>query len=139
MTKLLQDAGYKVDVASTTAEPLVASNKTIKPDLKLADVKISDYAGFIVPCLTLTSALPPNLESGIRDGVAQGKPVAGQTGGMIALAKAGVLSGRKIAEIPMPDGQKPVPDDIRAAFKDTVRSRIRIAQDGPVILRVFVR
>jgi putative intracellular protease/amidase len=100
MTSLLEKAGYKVIVASASGQPLVGSTTTLKPDLKLADVKVEDYAGFILPCLAPPEAgfkVPPDAAEIVKKGVTLGKPLAAQIVGIFTLSKAGVLSGKQFA------------------------------------------
>lgn len=127
MTSLLQQAGFEVTVASPSGQPIVAATKTLKPDLKLSDVKIADYVGFVIPCLGVTKELPADFVPAVKDAIARGKPVAAQSGGVGALAKAGVLSGRKYALANVPDiATSP-------QFKDAVYSGTAIVQDGKII------
>jgi hypothetical protein len=69
--------------------------------MKLADVNMNDYAGFILPCM----ATPPDTPSPkegidiVEKAVEQGKPVAAQAAGMLYLWDSGVAEGKKIAKI----------------------------------------
>jgi putative intracellular protease/amidase len=100
MTSLIEKAGYKVVVASASGNPLVGSATTLKPDLKLVDVKVEDYAGLILPCLAPQEAgfkVLPDAAEIVKKAVAQAKPVAAQMVGVLTLAHAGVLSGKQFA------------------------------------------
>ncbi|MBI5302037.1 MAG: DJ-1/PfpI family protein [Chloroflexi bacterium] len=100
MVSTLEKASYKVVVASASGQPLVGSATTLKPDLKLADVQVDDYAGVIVPCLAPISSefkVPPDAAEIVKKAVAQGKPVAAQLTGVFTLAAAGVLNGKQFA------------------------------------------
>jgi protease I len=100
MVSTLEKAGYKVVVASASGQPLVGGATTLKPDLKLADVKVEDYAGVIVPCLAPIPSefkVPPDAAEIVKKAVAQGKPVAAQVAGVFTLASAGVLNGKQFA------------------------------------------
>jgi|GEM_PF-442106 hypothetical protein len=111
MTSLLEKAGYKVVVASESGQPLAASATTLKPDLKLADVQVEDYAGFILPCFAPSApVVAPGAPEIIKKAVALGKPVAAQNNGIGALIRAGVLSGKQFAIIA--GSEKYVPDGI---------------------------
>jgi len=109
MTSMLERAGFEVVVASVSGQPITGGAATLKPDLKLADVKVEDYAGFILPCMGGDVTLPEAVEI-VRKAVTLGKPVAAQLGSVIfTLAKAGVLSGKQFAilsgyEKYIPDG-----------------------------------
>lgn len=113
MVSLIEKAGYKVVVASASGQPLMGSATTLKPDLKLADVKVEDYAGLILPCLApSTPQVPPDGPEIVKKAVALGKPVAAQINGVGTLMKAGVLSGKQFAIISGYGFEKSVPDGI---------------------------
>jgi protease I len=100
MVSLLEKAGYKAVVASVSGQTVGFGDTTLKPDLKLADVKIEDYAGLILPCLASPEAgfkVPPDAAEIVKKAVALGKPVAAQNVGVFTLAKAGVLKGKQFA------------------------------------------
>jgi putative intracellular protease/amidase len=129
MTDLLEQADFNVAVATASGEPLVAEETTLTPDLKFSDVKVSDYAGIVMPCLATgddARSLPPELAAMVREAVAEGKPVAAQTGGIITLATVGVLSGKKYAYVE--EWAAEVPE-----FEDAVYSGNGIVQDGNII------
>jgi len=98
MKDLLQKAGFEVVVSTASNQPLVAGSAKLKPDLKLSDVKVADYKGVIMPCMaTSASSLPPEGSAIIKEAVAKKKPLAAQTGSVMLLAQAGVLTGKKYA------------------------------------------
>jgi putative intracellular protease/amidase len=100
MTKMLEEAGFEVMVASPSGTPLTGENQTLTPDLSLADVAMSDYDGIIMPCMAMEAeASVPELEALIKETVAAGKPVAAQLGSVVQLARAGVLEGKKFAYV----------------------------------------
>jgi putative intracellular protease/amidase len=127
ITNLLNRAGFELKVASPSGQPIVAAAKTLKPDLKLSDVKMGDYAGFIIPCISIMDPLPAGFVPSIKDAIAKGKPVAAQTGGVFALAEAGVLSGKKYSGVRVPDKKR------YPGFKDAIYSGTGIVQDGHLI------
>jgi putative intracellular protease/amidase len=98
MTKMLEKAGYKVETASVSGEPISAGKTTITPDFKLADVKIKDYAGFIFPCMAvpMDETIASQLLDFAKSAAATGKPIAAQTGGVQILYEAGLLNGKQI-------------------------------------------
>ena len=55
MVDMLEKAGYKVVVASALGQPITGGATTLKPDLKLADVNVDDYAGLVLPCMAVPS------------------------------------------------------------------------------------
>ncbi len=98
MISMLEDAGYKVIVASASGQPLVGGAKTVRPDMKLADVRVDDYAGIIVPCMsTAFEDKPSEAIEIVRKAVALGKPVAAQNSGVGILSDAGVMKGKQFA------------------------------------------
>jgi putative intracellular protease/amidase len=102
MKDTLEKSGYKVVVATLNGSSFTAGSTTVKADIKLADAKIADYAGFILPCLSVASyPAPPEISPEaialVKDAVSAGKPVAAQTGSLWTLAKAGLLKGKKFA------------------------------------------
>lgn len=98
MKGLLQKAGFEVVIATASNQPLAAGSAKVTPDLKFSDVKVADYKGFIMPCMATSAApLPPEGYAIIKEAVAKGKPIAAQTGSVILLSQAGVLTGKKYA------------------------------------------
>jgi protease I len=102
MKDTLEKAGYKVVVATLDGSSFTAGSTTVKADIKLADAKVADYAGFILPCLAVPSyPAPPEVSPEsialVKEAVSAGKPVAAQTGSLWTLAEAGLLKGKKYA------------------------------------------
>jgi putative intracellular protease/amidase len=101
MKDTLEKSGYKVVVATLDGASVAAGSTTLKADIKLADVKMADYAGFILPCLAVPSVPEPEVSPEaialVKGAIAAGKPVAAQTGSLWTLAKAGLLKGKKYA------------------------------------------
>jgi putative intracellular protease/amidase len=102
MVRMLEEAGFKVEVASVSGKPITGYATTLEPDLKLADVKVEDYVGFIVPCmaagdLEASVGEPPEAVEVVKKAGAQGKPLAAQLSGVIILDRAGVLAGKQFA------------------------------------------
>jgi putative intracellular protease/amidase len=103
MTSLLANAGYRVVVATPSGQLLRGDAATLKPDLRLIDVKVADYAGVVVPCMgadvaLLAAARPLEVEAIVKQIAAQGKPVAAQHSGVQFLSQAGVLNGKQFAQ-----------------------------------------
>jgi putative intracellular protease/amidase len=98
MKDLLQKAGFEVVVATASMQPLAAGSAKLNPDLKLSDVKLAEYKGIIMPCMATSAAqIPPEGSAIIKEAVAKKKPLAAQTGSVMLLAQAGVLTGKKYA------------------------------------------
>ena len=53
MIDILQKAGFKVVVANASGQSIEGLIRKLKPDLKLSEVRIDDYAGFILPCMAV--------------------------------------------------------------------------------------
>jgi protease I len=102
MKDTLEKSGYKVIVATLDGSSFTAGSTTVKADVKLADAKVAEYAGFILPCLAVPSyPAPPEVSPDaitlVKNAVTAGKPVAAQTGSLWTLAEAGLLKGKKYA------------------------------------------
>jgi putative intracellular protease/amidase len=99
MKETLEAAGFKVDIATLTGEPISAGSVKLKPDLKLTDVSVMDYDGFILPCMATAgddvSPIPDEVIMLVK-GVTN-KPIAAQLGSIQILAKAGLLKDKKYA------------------------------------------
>ena len=99
----LERSGIRVVVATSDGSSFSAGSVKIKADMKLADVKVADYSGFILPCMAAGSFyVSSNVSSEpvalVKSAISAGKPVAAQTGSVSVLAEAGVLKGKKYAE-----------------------------------------
>ncbi len=136
MTSMLEKAGFKVVVATVKGEPIKGSAITLTPNLKLADVKVADYVGFIMPCMGC-GAFPgppvaPEAMAIVKQAVNDGKPVAAAFGSVIILAQSGVLAGKRYA-FPA-DALNPPPQvnkDIR--FTGAIYADDSVVQDGNII------
>ncbi len=129
MTNLLRQAGFEVSVASPSGQPIVGKTKTLKPDLKLSNVNMADYAGVLIPCLARLTELPADFVPALKGVIARGKPVAAQAGGVYALSKARLLVGKKYAFSQAPDkAAKAAPE-----LKDTIYSGTGVVTDGNII------
>jgi len=111
MIDTLEGAGFTVVVATFDGSTFAAGSTQVKTDVSLADVDIADYAGFILPCMaagTGTNAMiPAEMVDLVQKAVSAGKPVAAQTGSIMTLRRAGLLNGKKYAnlnEIPELEG-----------------------------------
>ncbi len=96
MKSMLEEADFKVVIASASGRTFLRGDITLESDLKLAEVKIADYVGFIIPCLSLGTPIVKPEEVAIAKQIgAEGKPVAAQRKGVLILAQAGVLAGKR--------------------------------------------
>jgi putative intracellular protease/amidase len=124
MVDMLSKAGFKVVTASDTGQ-LLGSKTTLQPDMKIADVKVEEYVGFIIPCMSrpITQVYAPEDIAVIKKAVAQGKLVAAQMGGIYVLDKAGVLQGKQIAIL----------EENNVDFPDAIYKGEGVVQDGNII------
>ena len=53
MTMLLKKAGFQVDVASSSGQPLAGPHEKIEKVMRLSEIKLDDYMGIIIPCLNI--------------------------------------------------------------------------------------
>ncbi len=101
MKDILEQSGFEVTIATVSGEPIVVGSTKLKPDLKLVDVSVTDYVGFILPCMaasdTSWALLPQEAVTMVKNAAAEGKPVAAQLGSVLILARAGVLIDKKYA------------------------------------------
>jgi putative intracellular protease/amidase len=98
MKDLLEKAGYKVITASLSGEIIKNDTMTLKPDLRLSEVKTGDYKGFIFPCMASGDTVPPAaVVEFVKKVNAEGKPIAAQLSSVLILAKAGLMDGKKYA------------------------------------------
>jgi putative intracellular protease/amidase len=136
MVAMLEKGGLKVEVATASGTPLVSNDATLKPDLKLSDVKVADYVGFIVACMAVgifpTPPQPPEAVAIVKQAATQGKPVAAQCGGVQILAEAGILKGKRYAfcEDPLSPQFGPNKD---TRFAGATYCGIDVVQDGNII------
>ncbi len=100
MTGMLEEAGFEIIVATASGEIIEARTTKLIPDLELANVKVNDYVGIIMPCMAKGDVFSgwhasPEEILLVKEAVAQGKPVAAQRGAIVILAEAGALVGKK--------------------------------------------
>jgi putative intracellular protease/amidase len=130
MSELLKQTGFEVRTATLTGEILKTDSVTMKPDLKLNEVDIKDYAGFIMPCMapgdTTVTSEEINFAKNI---VKEGKPVAAQLGAVLILGKAGVLKGKKYAWADEQDENV----NMFPALSDGIYSGRGVVRDGLII------
>lgn len=98
ISHLLREAGYEVVVASSSGRAFTAGAAHVQPSAKVSDLSVADYLALVVPCMAVSGVpLPPEGTAFIKAFAESGKPIAAQTGGVVLLARAGVLSGKKFA------------------------------------------
>ena len=99
MRRMLEEAGINVVSASATGRAMGTGASKIRPDLKLAEIRIADYAGLILPSLAvgLTAPIPDKLVEIVRKAAARRIPIAAQHGSVVVLQRAGVLKRKRYA------------------------------------------
>jgi putative intracellular protease/amidase len=130
MTMLLKKAGFQVDVATYSGQPIAGRTEKIEKVMRLSEIKLDDYMGIIIPCLNIMKVeVAPETVAVVKKAVADGKPVAAALSSVIVLAEAGLLKGKKYAFIN--DPQKKESPDLR--FADAIYSGPGVVQDGKII------
>lgn len=100
MKDVLEKAGFEVAIATVSGEAIEVGSTRLIPDLKLSEVRVNDYVGFILPCMATSDTIGTSdmqVVAMVKKAVKEGKPVAAQLGSVLILAKAGVLMDRKYA------------------------------------------
>jgi len=131
MTSMLEEAGFEVIVATALGEPIKTHTTELIPDLELADIKVNDYVGIIMPCMAKGDVwsgwhASPEEILFVKEAVAQGKPVAAQKGAIVILAEAGVLVGKKYTYYTEPSF-------LIESFAGAIYSGEGVIQDGNII------
>jgi putative intracellular protease/amidase len=99
MAKMLEAVGLAVVTASASGKPIGQGISRIEPDLNLAEVKVADYVGVLLPSMAvgLTAPVPAELIQIVRRAEAVKMPLAAQHGSVVVLQRAGVLKKKKYA------------------------------------------
>jgi 4-methyl-5(b-hydroxyethyl)-thiazole monophosphate biosynthesis len=99
MLRVLEAAGYEVTAASASGRAMGRGALKIRPDLKLTEIRIADFAGLLLPSLAvgLTAPIPDNLVEIVRRAAVSRIPVAAQHGSVVVLQRAGVLKKKRYA------------------------------------------
>lgn len=124
MIELLKEAGFEVKTTSMSGKVLQAGSVSLTPDYKFGDVKADDYAAFVFPCMVSDFA-GEEVVNFAKEVVTKGKPVAAQAGGVVILARAGALNGKKYA-LNIDAGDDP-------DFKGGIYSGFGVVRDGVII------
>ena len=128
MTKAVTAAGYRVRVATVSGSTIKGSKRSLRVDLKISQVKMSDYVGVLMPCMA-AGGLGWHAYQEQKDIVtaanALGIPIAAQASSVIILAEAGLLVGKKYTYYSDPSYNK--------AFKGAVYAGSGVVRDGNII------
>jgi putative intracellular protease/amidase len=105
MREALSRAGFEVVVASVSGREMKAGTASLKPDMKISDVDITEYTGLLMPCLAIEASDPSAEVIALTEkAAAKGIPLAAQVSSVRILGRAGVLTGRKYANARPLDG-----------------------------------
>lgn len=124
MSELLEESGFEVTTSTVSGKELITSSVKLTPDLKLEQVNIDDYDGFIIPCMIVDTTTQETIRF-VQAVAKRDKPIAAQVASVYLLAKAGILEGKKYA---LYSDQSDKSD-----FKSSVYSGNGVVQDGKVI------
>jgi transcriptional regulator GlxA family with amidase domain len=130
--RMLEEAGLTVVIASASGRTFqhISEEITLESDVTLADVTIADYVGCIIPCMALQgSIVKPEEVALAKHIVAAGKPVAAQDKGVVILAEAGVLVGKRYSHALNRSFDK--------RFKEAIYSGNGVVQDGKIITSAY--
>jgi putative intracellular protease/amidase len=131
MKELLEQSNFEVVITTLSGKTISVNSIVIEPDLKLNDVVIAEYSGFIFPCMALPwekiHNLEPEVVAFVKKISIEDKPMAAQTLSVADFAKAGVLVDKKYAFTIEPDVNE-YPD-----FKGGIYSGEGVVQDGKII------
>lgn len=110
MKQTLENAGFDVDIASASGRKFLIGRVTLESDYKLGEVNVDNYSGFMFTCSSLRMNISSDLSQVPAFGetyskpeevaiakkiVDSGKLIAAQQKGVVVLAEAGVLKGKK--------------------------------------------
>lgn len=137
MTTLLKNAGFEVDIASTSGQPILGPTQKIETVQRLSEINVGNYAGVIMPCMAVGMfpgpPVSPEAVAVVKKALADGKPVAAAANSSIILAEAGLLKGKRYAYIT--DPLKPTQNWPRTdpRFEGAVYGGPSVVQDGQII------
>jgi putative intracellular protease/amidase len=131
MKEIVEQSHFEIVISSLSGETISTDSVSIKPNLKLSDVVIADYSGFIFPCMAppweKIHNLEPEVVAFVKKISIEDKPMAAQTLAVADFARAGVLVDKKYAFTIDPDVNK-YPD-----FEGGIYSGEGVVQDGKII------
>jgi putative intracellular protease/amidase len=124
MSEIIKQSGFNVTIATISGEVLSAGSVNVKPDLKLSEVNVEEYAGFIFPCMVL-DLVTPEMITLVKSAANKGIPIAAQAGSVLIFARAGLLNGKKYA--------LNVDASMNPDFEGGIYSGRGVVQDGIII------
>jgi putative intracellular protease/amidase len=137
MTILLKRAGFEVDTATTSGQPILGPTQKIEKVIRLSEVNVDNYVGVIMPCMAVGMhpgpPVSPQTVMLVKRALADGKPVAAAANAGIILAEAGVLKGKKYAFITDPLKTTETIKRTDPRFEGAIYSGPGVVQDGKII------
>jgi putative intracellular protease/amidase len=137
MTLLLKKAGFEVDIASTSGQPILGPTQKIEKVARLSETKLDNYVGVIMPCMAVGMFPGPPVSQEavavVKRALSDGKPVAAAANSSIILAEAGVLQGKKFAFVTDPLNPEPGWPRKDQRFQGAIYSGPGVVQDGKII------
>jgi putative intracellular protease/amidase len=137
MTVLLKNAGFEMDMATTSGQPILGPNQKLDKIMRLADVDLKNYKGIILACMAVGAfpGAPVSQEAValVKKALSEGKPVAANSNSGIVLAEAGVLKGKKYAFQRDPLKTTEVFKTTDSRFEGAIYSGPGVVQDGKII------
>lgn len=140
MNVVLKKAGYDVEIASTSGQPVLGPTQKIEKVSRLSEIRVNEYVGVILPCMGV-GAFPgppvsPEAVAAVRTVLEAGKPVAASSNASALLAHAGLLKGKKYAYAtdPLNPGPEwPIPRRTDQRYEGAIYSGPGVVQDGKII------
>ena len=124
MKSALSASGFSVVIATTTGDEIKGSTTSLRPDAKVASIRLADYKGLIVPCMAAGGTpVPSEFVALVKQAAALGKPIAAQNNAVEILGQAGVLKGRRFA----------IEQDLSAIVAGGTFAGIGVVQDGKIV------
>jgi putative intracellular protease/amidase len=137
MSTLLKRAGFEVDIATTSGQPILGPTQKIEKVSRLSEINLNDYLGVIMPCMAVGMypgpPVSPQTVAIVKKILADGKPVAAAANSSIILAEAGVLNGKKYAYITDPLKTTEIWKRTDPRFEGAIYSGPGVVQDGKII------
>ena len=124
MKTALSASGFTMVIATTTGDAIKGSTTSLRPDAKVASIRLADYKGLILPCMAAGGTpIPSEFVAFVKQAAALGKPIAAQNNAVEILGQAGVLKGKRFA----------IEQDLSATVPGGTFAGIGVVQDGNIV------